>query len=110
LQHIGARNPRDQQHNRTKGSRGPWRGRSLYYGLYGSIPCAIGYTILNKFLTQSGLEVVPAWSHKPNDGGSSPSSATNFNVRRITETGLIGKPPALGAGHHERSSRSSPTN
>ncbi len=34
--------------------------------------------VINKFLTQSGLEVVPAWSHKPNDGGSSPSSATNF--------------------------------
>jgi len=30
-------------------------------------------------LSQGGLEVVPAWSHKPNDGGSTPSPATILN-------------------------------
>ena len=31
-----------------------------------------------QYMTRSGLEVVPAWSHKPNYGGSSPSSATKI--------------------------------
>ena len=27
---------------------------------------------------RDGLEMVPAWSHKPNDAGSSPAPATKY--------------------------------
>lgn len=40
----------------------------------------------------------------PDNGGSSPSGVTN------TGCGLIGKSPALGAGHHAGSSPVIPTN
>lgn len=45
---------------------------SSHCGCVGSSPT------LSTIKSRGGLEVVPAWSHKPNDVGSTPTPATNF--------------------------------
>ena len=46
----------------------------------GSNPAGCAILLYNwwKVLTQGRLELVPAWSHKPNHGGSNPPPATNL--------------------------------